>query len=520
MRAAVVAGALLLAAPGAASAVTIKEFDLPGNTNPATADQTTATSITAAGGALWAAAPGGIYRIGTDGSTALAVTDGSALPFTIAAGPDGRVWFGEQDDNGDGSIGVFDPANPAGTLQHAPNGDVSEGAEINDITPGPGDGFMWFTEGALDQVARINTANRNVDEFLLNLQTDASTPLGIAAGPDLGVWFTETDDPGAVARLDRNANPNNPDPGFQEFTPPAADQNQEPGDMVANPLGTSLFFAMDNGIGEINTITHAITVHPVPADAQPEQLAAAPDGSIWFTDPDNPNPNSQIGRMDPAGNVQEFGDDATLGGSPEGITIGPDGAIWFTLEDSGQIGRLDPTTPTPTPTPTPPPSATPPPTPSTPPTPPSPTPGRDTTPPALSGLALSARCVRAGSGLSASFDLSEKAHILYSIRHRVGSPVRRRCPATRPHSHGPAGSSVQVGLTTGDAQAGHNVATLARVRRGHTAVGRARRGHNRARIARLVRGLRPGTYQLVVRATDAAGNVSRDRIVRFWVLRR
>src|SRR5690242_9040055 len=189
MRAALVAGALLLAAPGAASAVTITEFTLPG-----TADQTAATGITAAGGALWAAAPGGIYRIGTDGSTSAPTPDGAAVPFTIAAGPDGRVWFGEQDDNGDGSIGVFDPANPAGTLQHAPNGDVSEGAEINDITPGPGDGFMWFTEGGLDQVARVSTANRNVDEFLLDLTTDASTPLGIASGPDGAVWFTETDD--------------------------------------------------------------------------------------------------------------------------------------------------------------------------------------------------------------------------------------------------------------------------------------------------------------------------------------
>jgi virginiamycin B lyase len=507
MRAALVAGALLLAAPGAASAVTITEFSLPG-----TPDQTAASGITAAGGALWAAAPGGIYRIGSDGSTSAPTPDGTAVPFTISAGPDGRVWFGEQDDNGDGSIGVFDPAAP-GTIQHAPNGDVSEGAEINDIAPGPGDGFMWFTEGGLDQVARINTTNRNVDEFLLDLTTDASTPLGIAAGPDLGVWFTETDDPGAVARLDRNADPDNPDPDFQEFTPQSADQNQEPGDMVANPLGTSLFFAMDTGIGEINTITHAITVHAVP-NAQPEQLAVSPvDGMIWFTDA-----NGEIGSLNPATDaVQEFGDAVTAAGSPEGITVAPDGMVWFTLPDTGQIGRLDPTTPvTPTPTPTPPPSATPTPTPPTPPT----TPARDTTPPVVSGLALSARCVRAGSGLSASFDLSENAHVLYSIRHRVGSPVRRRCPATRPHRHGPAGSSVQVGSKTGDAQAGHNVATLARVRRGHTAVGRARHGHNRARIARLVRGLRPGTYQLVVRATDAAGNVSRDRIVRFWVLRR
>jgi virginiamycin B lyase len=504
MRAALAAGALLLAAPGAASAVTIKEFNLPG-----TLDQAAATAITSAGGALWAAAPGGIYRINPlDGSAAL-IGDGANVPFAITTGPDGRAWFGEQDDDGNGAVGAVNLDN---TINRFPD-DVSDQPVIEDIAPGfPPSRFLWFTEQGDDIIGRIDTRDDSVDEFQTLLDGSGSVQ-GITAGPDGGIWFTESEDPGNIARLD----PSSPidDPHVDEFgTANGLTPDSAPGDIIVGPDG-ALWFAQQNGIGSISPVSGAISEHALPADVQPEQLVVGPDSAIWFTDE-----NGQIGRLDPiSGNVQEFGDDDTAGGAPEGITVGPDGAIWFTLPDSGQIGRLDLTTATPSPTPTPTATPTPTPTPSATPT-PTPTPAGDTTAPVVSGLALSARCVRTGSGMTARFKLSENAHVLYSIRHRVGSPVRRRCPATRPHRHGPAGSSVQVGLKTADGQAGDNVATLARVHRGRSAVARARRGRNRARLARLVRGLRPGTYQLVVRATDAAGNVSRDRIVRFWVLRR
>ncbi|HEY7075472.1 MAG TPA: hypothetical protein VH418_08885 [Solirubrobacteraceae bacterium] len=504
MRAALLAGALLLAAPGAASAATatITEFNLPG-----AAEDTAATAITSAGGFLWAAAPGGIYKINPADGSATAIGDRPHTPVAIATGPDGRPWFAEQDpDDGSGTVGTVHPDD---TITRV-SGVAFEPA-IMDIAPGfPLSPFMWFTEQGDDIVGRVDTRDGSVEEFQTFLN-ESDGVQGIAAGADGGIWFTESDDPGAIARLDPGSSPDDPD--FEEFgTERGLTADSAPGDIIAGPLGAMWF----TQVGEIGSITPdgTITEHPLPGDEQPEQLVVGPDGKIWYTDQ-----NGQIGQLDPVtGAVQEFGDDATASGGPEGITVGPDGAIWFTLPDNGQVGRLVVNATTPTPTPTPTPSPTPTPTPTTVPTPP--TPAADTTPPVVSGLALSARCVRAGSGLSAAYDLSEGAHVMYSIRRRVGSPVRRRCPATHPHRHGPAGSSVQAGLTFGDAHAGHNVATLSRVRRGRSAVARAHRGRNRARIARLVRGLRPGTYQLVVRATDAAGNRSRDRIVRFWVLRR
>jgi hypothetical protein len=148
---------------------------------------------------------------------------------------------------------------------------------------------------------------------------------------------------------------------------------------------------------------------------------------------------------------------------------------------------------------------------------PSPAPAQDTTPPMISHLVISRRCVRAGTRarLLAGFDLSENAQMVFSIRRRVQSRARSRCP--RPGGHTP-GTVVPVGSRQRPGSAGHNVATIARRDRTPSRAGRGRRGHDQAHLAQLVAHLRPGTYQLVVRATDAGGNRSADSKVKFWVL--
>ena len=65
-------------------------------------------------------------------------------------------------------------------------------------------------------------------------------------------------------------------------------------------------------------------------------IAAAPDGNLWFTDP----VANDIGRITPAGQVTEF-----PGLSGEGdITAGPDGNLWFTAGGffNSSIGRITP----------------------------------------------------------------------------------------------------------------------------------------------------------------------------------
>ena len=153
-----------------------------------------------------------------------------------------------------------------------------------------------------------------------------------------------------------------------------------------------------------------------------------------------------------------------------------------------------------------------------PPEPPAPA-ARDQISPQASGLALDPRCIPAGGGRSvtATFSLSEDAQVLYSIRRRRESKPRSTCPG--PVTRKVPGTSEEIGSQIGTGTTGTNVATLARARRGaRTVHGRARRGRNRVRLAQLVNSLPPGTYQVVVRATDAAGNRSVDMIAKFWVL--
>jgi virginiamycin B lyase len=103
----------------------------------------------------------------------------NSTPFSIAAGPDGALWFTEHD------------ANRIGRITTA--GIVSEYAiptansDPVRITAGP-DGALWFTEADAYKIGRITTSGI-VSEYALT--TANSGPIGITAGPDGGLWFIQ-----------------------------------------------------------------------------------------------------------------------------------------------------------------------------------------------------------------------------------------------------------------------------------------------------------------------------------------
>ena len=151
--------------------------------------------------------------------------------------------------------------------------------------------------------------------------------------------------------------------------------------------------------------------------------------------------------------------------------------------------------------------------------PPPPAPPKDTTAPVVTGLVVTPRCLAPGiaRSLGASFNSSEAAQVLYSIRRRKDSLVRRRCPGATTRKV--PGTSEDAGSRQDQVAAGPNSATISGKKlRGGSVRKHASRGRNRVRFSQLLTGLRPGTYQLIVRATDAAGNRSVDQIVKFWVL--
>ncbi len=193
-------------------------------------------------------------------------------------GPDGRVWWAEQNDDGDGAVGaLFD----GGSITRFPD-EITEFSALADITPGAG--VMWFTESGFDTIGRISVATGIVREFDEGITN--GEPTGIAVGPDGNVWFTEASSPGAIARFVPATQ------AITEFTN-GLTPDGAPNDIVAGPNG-SLWFTTLGAIGQI-TIGGVITEHRagIPPDASPRQLTVGPDGAIWFTDE-----SDRIGRFD------------------------------------------------------------------------------------------------------------------------------------------------------------------------------------------------------------------------------
>ena len=198
-----------------------------------------------------------------------------AFPFGITNGPDGNLWFTEQQpvarsacaerkNRGHQSHDPRDLRIPLPTPNSLPS----------DITVGP-DGNLWFTEQGANKIASINPTTHVITEFpipLLNFK-----PFSIAAGSDGNLWFT--------------------------------------------PLATY------NQIEEFNPTTHTFSWVAIPtASSDPIDIAAGPDGNLYFTE----FKANQIAVLNPTTrNVTEF-TSPTAASGPYGITAGPDHNVWFT----------------------------------------------------------------------------------------------------------------------------------------------------------------------------------------------
>jgi virginiamycin B lyase len=71
-------------------------------------------------------------------------------------------------------------------------------------------------------------------------------------------------------------------------------------------------------------------------NSRPVDVVAAPDGSLWFTDPGS----ERIGRITSGGAIFSIPLDAESG--PTGIALGEEGDLWVTLNDANAILRIAP----------------------------------------------------------------------------------------------------------------------------------------------------------------------------------
>jgi streptogramin lyase len=192
------------------------------------------------------------------------------------------------------------------------------------IATGP-DGNLWFTERVATKIGRI-TPGGVFTEF--PVPTAGSEPRGITAGPDGNLWFTE--------EIGNNIGRITTAGVVTEF--PVPTPSCEPAGITAGPDG-NLWFTETNGnnIGRITT-AGVVTEFPIPTPgSRPRDIAVGSDGNLWFTE----RTANQIGRITTAGVFTEF-PVPTAASQPRGIAPGPDGNLWFTEEGGNKIGRITP----------------------------------------------------------------------------------------------------------------------------------------------------------------------------------
>ncbi|HXE54029.1 MAG TPA: hypothetical protein VN541_13490, partial [Tepidisphaeraceae bacterium] len=246
----------------------------------------------------------------TPGTGGTAPSSYSASSLTV--GPDGAIWFTDQDNNAvgreaaDGSIAEYPlPTDSAGPDR---------------ITRGP-DGNLWFVETDAAQIGRITPAG-SVREF--SIPNPDSDPTDITAGPGGSLWFVDSGT-NSIGRIATS--------GKVSELPVDANTLTLGGSLAAGPDGNLYATGWDNsGNGVLIRITPTDHVTSIALPANPNALVLGSDGNLWVA------ADGQIDRVTPAGAVSSFA--LPSGDGAIEIAQGPDGAMWFTDYGSSAMGRV------------------------------------------------------------------------------------------------------------------------------------------------------------------------------------
>lgn len=179
------------------------------------------------------------------------------------------------------------------------------------ITAG-GDGNLWFTEEFGNKIGRITTTG-SIKEFPIAM---AGLPFDIVSGPG-GLWFVQVNAQ-YIARITTSGVVTE----FYAYTGSAA--NNLTGGIALGPDG-NLWFTKFSAVSSM-TAVGTVTDHLVATTSDPATIVVGPDKNLWFNEF---NPPRQVAKITTGGALAEY-PIPTAGDAPSGIASGPDGAIWFT----------------------------------------------------------------------------------------------------------------------------------------------------------------------------------------------
>lgn len=236
-------------------------------------------------------------------------------PFVAA--PDGSVWFGRMED---GTIAHW---KPDGTqTSYRPEG--AKPHELSGLVVGS-DGGLWYSTAS----GRIGRVPGKLSARAFQVSTGASFVRGLVSGPDGALWFVNGFG-GTVGRMALDGQVRTfrgPSLGEKEFIP---------SDMAVGKDGHLWIAARThNAIYRMTATGEFKRFDIATPDARPEHIAAAPDGSLWFT----LQGAYRLGRLAPNGTMTETDVGPQM---PTGIDVASDGTVWFTLGGRDMAGRVTP----------------------------------------------------------------------------------------------------------------------------------------------------------------------------------
>jgi len=246
-----------------------------------------------------------------------------AEPYIMIVGPDQNIWFTEFTGEKLGRMTT------SGTITEF---SIPGAQSLVGIAAGA-DGNIWFTDQFTGKIGHVSTAGSQPQFFSLPA---GSHPQGITSGPDGNLWFVDQKPNGAftVGKITtagqirefsatKNAGP------FQAYAFAAQIAAGPDGNLwFTNPQATA---TAGNLLGKINTSGTSVTIYS-PADT-PMGVVSGPDGNLWVTE------SGHVARITTTGTETEIA--ATFPASV-GITVGADGNIWFT--EFGTVANINPST--------------------------------------------------------------------------------------------------------------------------------------------------------------------------------
>jgi len=288
-----------------------------------------------------------------------------SAPVSITSGPDGNLWFVEQNRDRIGRIttqGIIteyaiphsyhDRFRGGYWITQARDGglwfsswcgiarvDVSGRfspclkAAAGELSTGP-DGNLWFLGGeSLNKpgiIGRLTIAGGAKDLTEFDEPASSQNRSGLAVGPDENLWFS------AWGTFGNNDSINVLLPTGQIVRTYTFPQFTDISALVTGPDG-NMWMLAGRFVGRIH-LDGTIDEYPLSSpNWSYAGIAAGPADSVWFPRP------SAIGQVDMAGHITEHRLPAPHeNGLPTDVVVGPDGNIWFTEADGNAIGRLTP----------------------------------------------------------------------------------------------------------------------------------------------------------------------------------